>query len=950
MQNKGKYRMKISALILMALTVLLHPHSGPGPAEAADHNELLTGQTISEIAIEISGVKEETLYWEQKARDLISVNAQDGYSLEKIERAVSRLVESNLFQSIHVEDPVKTPQGVRLSFLLTPFGRIKDIVIRGAFPLFHREILNAVSLRTGDAFSREKLDEQVLRVTNLFKEEGYTDPRVKIAAQKDEADGNYTILMDIEKKDYFKIDRVEFKGNRNISDAVLKLRINTWKASVLFAGAGRFVQKELNEDIRTIISAYRQKGFADVRAEAETVRDEAQRKLDIFFHIQEGPKYAVSFQGNNHFFDFTLKKEIRHLFKTGNKNNFGIRRAVRNLKRLYGENGYPDAVIEFQVKDDDPVAPLNRHVTLKIEEGRPYRVTKLEFSGNKAVPENEILKTLLTRPEGMGRSASYAPDILDEDIRAIIALYHGKGFNKIRVEKEIKIQKDPPFDQKGRNSVEIRLLIEEGVQTLVDEIDLRGLTAFSSDMALSLMQLGPDMGFDVSLVETDEKNLQEKISEAGYPHAVVKAQTAISPDGSRVSLSYDVMEGPRVKTGQIIYSGNFRTKEKILSNEMEIRTGEPLLLSDLLESQRKVRAVNAIDSARLIPVGLKTKDEEVDIVVETTEKKPYAVEAGVGFDTERHAYVTALAGDRNFMGRNLDTKAEAEMSQVGYKLDASLTEPRFLSTLTASTTRLFAEDREEFNKDFGTRMVGVSQDFSRPFLDRKLTANLGFIYEYREQYASTSRILTEAEKESYNARSIFITSTGLVFRTTDSHIRPTAGIFSTLNLDISKGIENDLDDYIKYQVEGRYYYTPAPSLTFAVRGRYGFIQPYGGNTHIPEDQLFYLGGASTVRGFDENLLRTDGAGQAKGGREAVLGSLEARYDLGMNLDLSLFYDIGTVAMTQDSAISESFRDSVGIGLRYMTPVGPIGFMYGHKLDPEPHESPGSFHFSMGYTF
>jgi outer membrane protein insertion porin family len=57
-----------------------------------------------------------------------------------------------------------------------------------------------------------------------------------------------------------------------------------------------------------------------------------------------------------------------------------------------------------------------------------------------------------------------------------------------------------------------------------------------------------------------------------------------------------------------------------------------------------------------------------------------------------------------------------------------------------------------------------------------------------------------------------------------------------------------------------------------------------------------------------------------------------------------------VAMTQDSAISESFRDSVGIGLRYMTPVGPIGFMYGHKLDPEPHESPGSFHFSMGYTF
>src|SRR3989339_875388 len=720
MQNKGKYRIWIRVLILMTLTVLLYPHSRPGPAGAADHDELLAGQTVSEITIEISGIKGDPLSWEQKARDLISVNVQDTYSLEKIERAVSRLVESNLFQSIHVEDPVKTPRGVRLSFLLTPFGRIKDIVIRGAFPLFHQEILNAMSLRTGDAFLREKMDDQTLRVTNLFKEEGYTDPRVKIVAQKDEADGNYTIRMD-----------------------------------------------------------------------AETVRDEAGRKLDIFFHIQEGPKYAVSFQGNDHFFDFTLKKEIRNIFKTGNKNNIGIRRAVRNLKRLYGENGYPDAVVEFQIKDNDPVAPLNRHVTLKIEEGRPYRVTKLEVSGNKAVPENEILKTLLTRPEGMVRSGSYVPDLLDEDIRAIIALYHGKGFNKIRVEKEIKIQKDPSSDQKGLNSVEIRLLIEEEGQTRVDKIDIRGLTAFSEDMALSLMQLGPDMGFAGAMVETDEKALQEKISEAGYPHAVVKAETTFSPDGSGAGLSYDVTEGPRVKTGQIFYSGNFRTKEKILSNEMEIRTGDPLLLSALLESQRKVQAVNAIDSARLIPVGLKSKDEEVDIVVETTEKKPYAVEAGAGYDTERHAYVTALAGDRNFMGRNLDVKAEAEMSQVGYRLDASLTEPRFLSTLTASTTRLFAEDREEFNKDFGTRMAGVSQDFSRPFLDRKLTANLGFIYEYREQYASTSRVLTEAEKESYSARTIFITSPGLVFRTTDSHVRPTAGIFSTLNLDISKGIEND---------------------------------------------------------------------------------------------------------------------------------------------------------------
>ncbi len=950
MQNKGKYKIWVRALAVITLMVIFYGHPCPALEKDPNQNEKFKGQMICQIAIEIQGIKKGALSWEQKARDLISVKEQDLYSLEKIKKSVSRLVESGFFQAVHVEDPLKSPRGIRLLFVLTPFGRIKDIVIHNAFPLFHREILNAMSLRTGDAFSEEKLDDQVNRVTALFKEQGYTDPQIKILAQKDETDGHYTLSIHIEKKEYFKVDRVEFKGNQNISAAALKLRIKTWKASVLFAGADRFVQKDLNEDIKQIMSYYRQKGFFDVRADAKITKDETKKKLNILFHIQEGSKYDISFQGNKRFLDFTLKKEMAHLFKTGNKNNFGVRKALRNLKRLYMENGYLDAEIEHQVVDDDPVAPLNRHLILKIDEGHPYRVTKFLLSGNKALLENELLKTLLTRVDGaMGRSGVYVPEVLDDDIRAITALYGSKGFAKTLVKKDIRIQKIPS-DQADWNSVEIRLLIEEGIQTVVDRIEINQLEAFSREDALSLMNLKPGMVFDESMVEIDEKNLQQKISEAGYPHASVKAQTTFSEDRSRASLSYEATEGPRVKIGRIFYSGNFITKDKILENEMEVRTGDPLLLSKLLESQKKITGINAVDSARVKTVGLKSADEKVDIVVEVTEKKPYVFEAGTGFDTERHFYLNTLLGDRNFTGRNLDLQTEAEISQIGYKLNASLADPKFLSTLTASTTRLYAEDREEFNKDFGTKMTGVSQDFSRPFFDKKLTANLGFVYEYREQYSSNPQSLTESEKESYQSRSIFVTSPGLVFKTTDSFVRPRQGLFSTLNLNISKGVENDLDDFVKYQAEGRYYYTPLTPLTFAVRGRYGFIQPYGGNTHVPEDQLFYLGGASTVRGFDENLLRTDAQGQAKGGRESMLGSLEARYDLGMNIELSLFYDIGTVTMTQESGITESFRDSAGIGLRYITPVGPIGFLYGHKLDPQPHEGPGSFHFSMGYTF
>ena len=87
-----------------------------------------------------------------------------------------------------------------------------------------------------------------------------------------------------------------------------------------------------------------------------------------------------------------------------------------------------------------------------------------------------------------------------------------------------------------------------------------------------------------------------------------------------------------------------------------------------------------------------------------------------------------------------------------------------------------------------------------------------------------------------------------------------------------------------------------------------------------------------------------------GGREAILGSLEARYDLGMNVEFTTFYDVGSVRKAEGRGGLDDLRSSVGVGLRYMTPIGPIGLLYGWKLDRKEGEAAGRLHFSMGYTF
>jgi outer membrane protein insertion porin family len=205
--------------------------------------------------------------------------------------------------------------------------------------------------------------------------------------------------------------------------------------------------------------------------------------------------------------------------------------------------------------------------------------------------------------------------------------------------------------------------------------------------------------------------------------------------------------------------------------------------------------------------------------------------------------------------------------------------------------------------------------------------------------------------EAYEARTILVNTPSIVYNSVDSFIRPGKGIFSSLTVDISKGLESSLDDFIKYQYELRLYYTSYKRLTFAMRGRAGHIVPFGRESNIPDDQLFFLGGLSNVRGYDENRLRVDAEGEAVGGRTLFLGSIEARFDVGYNIELAPFFDTGSI---QDALLdegSDEFRSAVGISLRYITPFLPIGLQYGHKLDrKKPEENAGRLYFTIGYTF
>lgn len=917
------------------------------PGFAAQDNKSFAGREISKIEIQISGVDKDLSLWESKARDLISIHVKDLYDPVKLLESIGILSESTLFKDIYVPDPVSGKGGVEITFHISPFGRIKDIIVNGAFPIFKKEVINVMSIYNGDAFSQKKLDSQALRITELFKKGGYIEPKVMVSSKKDEKDDHFVVYVDVEKGDFYKIRKVFIQGNKGFSTTRLNLRIQTWKSSMLFGSATRFIQKNLDDDIKNFVKFYRSKGYADVSVTGNIEKNHKDKTVDIKFDIKEGPLYKISFVGNENVWDYTLKKDLT-LSRDGNKNNFTLKKNVRNIRKKYAQKGYPDTKITTRVATEKQNENPIQKTILNIEEGRQYIVSRIDIKGNTAIDEKEIKKQMLTRLPGRFSKGAYFSKTLKEDIGAIRSLYLKKGYTQTQVRKKVVI-KDVDFEKEIK-SVEIDLIIDEGIQTRIGDVTFNGITVLKNEDAMELISQKPGGVYREYMVENDESILRKIISEMGYPNIKVVAQSDFNRDNSLVNLTFEVDQGPFVKVGQIFYVGNFRTKENILRNEMELFPEDPLSLVKLLESRRNIMRIDALDSAKFRTLGLKEKTGEVDLVVEVEEKKPYFFEIGGGYDTERHFFAGTSIGDHNFLGRNVDVTASGEVSQIGYKGEVSLIEPRLFATRLSSSTMVFFEEREEFNKEFGVHTHGASQEFHREFFNDTLRTSLGFTYEFREQYLTEDRDMTVEEEKLYDARHVFVTSPSIFYRTTDSYVRPRKGTFTAFYLDISKGVDDTLDDFIKYRVDARYYYTLFKPLTFAVRGRYGLIEPYGDNKTIPEDQLFFLGGTSTVRGFDENLLRYDDQGNAVGGREVILGSIEARYDMGLNFEFTTFYDIGSVRQAEGRGGSNDFRESVGVGLRYMTPIGPIGLLYGWKLDPRPSESNGEFHFSMGYTF
>ncbi len=774
-----------------------------------------------------------------------------------------------------------------------------------------------------------------------------------------------------------RVKSIEIKGNTFFSDLRLKLRMKLWGASVFPWNDIEVNEKWLKRDIKNFVAFYRNKGFADVSVTPEIITRESgfpglnRKKYKILrINIKEGLKYSLVFKGNTFFSSGTLKKAIK-IFERGNSNDVFLRKGRADIKKQYKRSGFNQVSAAFkkdQIKKDGQILC---EVVYTIKEGRRMVVAGLEITGNENLKTPEIKEAMLTREKSFLGDKGFTPSVLEQDVSAIELVYLSRGYLNAKVKTRTRIEPDSaetaspyPVDR-----VYVDLSIHEGKQTLVSSNAVTGLSGLvSAEKALAQVTLTPEAPFRPHMVKSDANALAVFISEMGYPHVKVDGRYELDKSETRARIFWDVNPGPFTRVGKISCSGNFRLKQAIIDKQLNIKSDDVFSLREILAAEKRIRSIRAVDSAVIKAPGLiekinvpgvkdkingpalTEKVSRIDLVVDVKEKKPYYVEAAAGYDTERLLYVKAEAGDCNFMGRNIDAWAFGEISRIGFRTETGIQNPFFLDRDVLLKSTLFAEKEEALNQDFGVKSWGASVGFSKSMFDR-FKAGLNFKYENRERYGNGFDTYTSwFDDREFKARNLLITSASLIYDNRDSVVHPGNGFFSSASIDLYSGFENDLDRFLKYRLDMRQFFSPFATITFAFLTRIGHIQPLGSSGSVAEDQLFFLGGISDVRGFKENMLTYDAAHDPLGGLTSVCASLESRIDMPAGFELTIFVDTGRIGHTLSDPESNAFRSSAGLGLRYKTPLGPVGLLYGHKLNPESEESPGRFHFTIGYTF
>ncbi len=724
---------------------------------------------------------------------------------------------------------------------------------------------------------------------------------------------------------------IQIQGNHRVDESTILYYIKTEE--------GRPLSKaQIRKDIEQV---YGLGQFKDIRVDTQDVAG----GVDVIFKVVEISSIGdVNLVGNDKVPSGDIREKLG-LNRGATFHNHLVQESTEEIIRLYHEKGF--FFVDVQA-DTDITSENLVNINIRIREGEKVRIEKIRFVGNKSLPDKELRDQMQTQEESwfswLDDSGIYKKDILKLDLFRLEGFYHDHGFLRVRV-------LEPKIDINRRDKeIHITIPIEEGTQYRVGKIEIQGDGTLTDEEILKVMKTREKEIYNASQIRGDVLDVADMYSQKGFAYADVNPVTKIDDKNKTVDLAVEIEKGRKVYVGEISIVGNTTTRDNVIRREFRLKEGE------LFDSEKLKRSKQRINNLRFfedVKIDTRRGDnlELIDLTATVTERPTGTFSVGAGFSSVENLIFNASVSQDNLFGRGQRLSFQTTLSSIRSDFNLIFTDPRIFDTEILGGIDVFNRDNDFFSFDRRTRGLGLRSGKSISEWDW-----VGL--NYRFENVKISDVAPESE-DAFLKNETRVTSRigpSYIRDTRDDFLNPSKGWRHVVRFEFAGGILGG-SDFVKTGYEVTYYRPLIGKLIGAIHGEFNWADAYGGD-NLPAFERFFMGGPTSLRGYTiRDIGPKDSTGDPIGGNQALLFNLELQYPFTKAFRGFLFYDRGNVygggANISSTATTFDFgkmRDSIGAGIRFLSPFGPLGFSYGFKLDQRDDEKVGEFHFSAGSAF
>ena len=618
------------------------------------------------------------------------------------------------------------------------------------------------------------------------------------------------------------------------------------------------------------------------------------------------------------------------------------------IKELYRKQGF------YLVEAKYDVQPLENNkganLVFTVDEGNKLYVKEVNMIGVDEDLQDELRGVTKIRPHGMFSWFTKYGILKEEDIEGDTQQIHAYLIQHGYLEA-ITNRPEIFYEEDG---IVVNFTIAPGIRYKVGQIGFRGDLLETSDELFEKINLDnvqkDEKYFDLTVMQNDIQKLTDLYKSYGYAFASVDVDTPFNRAEETVDVYYILQPNEKVYIRNVILEGNTDTRDNVILRELRLADGQAY---DGAKVQRSIDRLNSTDYFKEVNVDLLPTEEsgEVDLKLSVTENETGRIGFGVGYSTYDNVGISANIQKDNLFGKGYSVGLQGYLSSKKSSMRGYFVNPRVNDTNLGFTASVYKEDYEW--SDYDRKSTGTEFGIFYP-LGEYTRVVLNYRLEYYEMYniePDASSAIKSYEGENWAS----VISTGIVRDTTDSVRFPTRGTKESIYVEYGGGIIGGSDDFVKLRGSYGFYYALGKNNVF--HSRISGVAVYkNGNNPIPAFERIYIGGMSTLRGYDyEDASTRDGrTDEVIGATKAVYGSAEYIYRISEEYSISAvpFFDFATLSDEKYDTLFEKNFYSAGLEVRWNSPLGDLRFAYGFPLtDGYNGESlNGRFEFTMGRAF